>query len=510
MSEYIFATSNTRIAKNTLFLYFRMLISMLITLYTSRVVLDVLGAEDYGLYNVIGGILVLLSVLKVLVSSGTQRFINFEMGRGSSIDKLLAIFTSSLTIFAVIGAIILILAETIGLWFLNSYLIIPADRIFAANLVYQVTIISVFVSLVQIPYTSAIMAHERMDIYGYIGIGEPIVRLGLILLLPFFPGDKLIIYSLLLLILLVGVTLFYINFCKRYFEECCFKLSKDWATCRSLVSFTVWNLLETLSNSLSGQGQNILLNMFFGPVVNAARAVAYQVNGAVQGFASNFLIATFPQITKNYSAGNYEAYYKLMIRSSKFAFLVMSVLFIPICLNTDYILSIWLKTPPENSALFINLVIIGMMIRMFSEPLYTGIQATGNIKNYQIATNVVTILNLPLCYVLLQIWPEPSIVFYVTIGLAFYFVGARVYFIKILANFPATDFLIMIMTKCVIPGLVVFLPLYFVNSRLSINLASFILISLVSVIWSCLIFATLSLNKQERQFIINMIHKKRK
>lgn len=501
-------TDNKKIAKNTMFLYFRMLISMLITLYTSRVVLATLGVEDFGLYNVIGGILSLLSVLKVLVSSGTQRFLNFEMGKGASNDVLLGIFTSSLTVFAIVGALIFFLAETIGLWFLNTYLVIPADRLLAANVVYQVTIVSMFVSLVQIPYTSAIMAHERMDVYGYLGIGEPLARLGLILLMPFIPGDKLIVYSIILLLIVLGVTLFYIWFCRINFEECSFKLSKNWKTCKSLVSFTVWNLVESVSNSLSGQGQNILLNVFFGPTVNAARAVAYQVNHAIQGFATNFLIATYPQITKNYSAGNYEAFFSLMLRSSKFAFLVMSIIFIPICLNTNYILVLWLKTPPENAALFVNLVIVGMMIRMFSEPLYTGIQATGHIKRYQIFTNILMLLNLPLCYVLIKVWKEPTIVFYVTIALSIFYVISRLFFIRKQTSFPVFPFVKMLLFRCVIPATIVYVPLYYINSLLEINFYSFIAISLLSVLWCSIIFGFVSMDKNERQFVKKLIFKK--
>lgn len=486
-----------------------MLFSMLISLYTARVVLNALGASDFGLYNVIGGILSILAVLKVLVSSGTQRFLTYEMGKGASKEKLLTIFSSSLTVFFIIGAVIFILAETLGLWFLNTYIIIPEDRIFAANVVFQITIVSMFVSLVQVPYNSAILSHERMDIYGYIGIAEPLARLGLISLLPFLPGDNLITYSILLFFIFVGVTIFYVYFCRKYFEECRFRFSRDWATSKSLVSFTVWNLLETVSNSLSDQGQNILLNIYFGPIVNAARAVAFQVNSAVQAFASNFLIATFPQITKNYSAGNYESYNSLMFRGAKFAFVVLSLIFIPICLNTDYILEIWLKTPPEKSSLFIKLVIIGMMIRMVSEPLYTGIQATGNIKLYQICTNVVTLLNLPICYVLLKVWKEPTIVFCVTICLAFFIVGARIYFIKKLADFPALEFIKMIIFKCFLPFVLAYWPIHFINNLFQETMASFIGISIISVVWSCILFGLISINQNEREFIINIIRKKR-
>ena len=499
---------NKLIAKNTMFLYFRMLLSLLVSLYTTRVVLEVLGVVDYGLYNVIGGILSILSVLKVLVSSGTQRFLSFEIGKGADLQKMLSIFTSSLTVFLIIGLVIFVLAETIGLWFINSYLIIPEERTFAANVVYQVTIVSMFVSLVQIPYNSAILSHERMDVYGYIGIAEPLLKLLLIMLLPFMPGDKLITYSLLLLFVFIGVTCFYVYFCRNNFAECQLKFSKDWGTSKSLVSFTVWNLLETISNMLSDQGQNILLNIYFGPIVNAARAVAYQVNGAVHGFASNFLIATFPQITKQYAAGNFEGYYNLMIRSAKFSFIVISIVCVPIILNTEYVLVLWLKATPGNTALFIRLVIIAMMIRMVSEPLYTGIQATGIIKRYQIVMNSIALLNLPICFVILHYYRDPVIVFYVTIIISVLFVLIRAFFIKKQANFPAGLFLKILFERCLLPFCMAFLPFYFLNRFVDMTFIIFCLISIASVIWTAIVFFYFSMFLEERQFIVSLIRNK--
>lgn len=509
MSDQVNNTSNNkRIAKNTLFLYFRMLVSMLVTLYTSRVVLSALGVEDYGLYNVVGGIISIFSVLKVLVSSGTQRFLTYEMGKGSSMDVLTSIFTSSLTIFLIIGLVILLLAETVGLWFLNTYMVIPEDRLFAANFVYQVSIISMLVSVIQIPYTSAILSHERMDVYGYIGIVEPLLTLLLVCTLQYVGFDKLIAYSIMIFLVSCVSTSIYIIFCKKRFDECKFRLSKDKKMGKSLLSFTVWNLMESLSNQLDSQGQNILINIFFGPTVNAARAVAFQVDKAVQLFASNFLVAVFPQITKNYSAGNYSEYYNLMMRGAKFAFIVISILYIPIAVNTDYLLTLWLKTPPEYASLFVNLVIISMLIRMISEPLYTGIQATGNIKKYQIYTNVISLLNLPICYLLFKMYNNPAIAFYVTIGVSCFIVFSRLYFITKQTGFPVFEFVKLIGYRCLFPFCLSIIPVIYINKQVDVSVFSFLIISALSVIWSILIFSFISMNQNERMFIKRLVLRK--
>ena len=501
-------SNNKKIAKNTMFLYFRMLLSMVVSLYTARVVLNALGVSDYGLYNVLGGILTILSVLTVLVSSGTQRFLNYEMGKNASTDRLRDVFTSSLTIYIAIYIVILLLAESLGLWFVNHKLVIPDSRLFAANLVYQVTVLQLLLQFIQSTYVSAVLAHERMDVYGYIGVGEPILRLILVSSLPYCFLDKMVGYSLIVFILGISTTTFYILFCRKNFEECRFQLSFNLPQIKKMLSFTVWNLLETLSNVLSGQGLNILLNLFFGPIVNAARAIAFQVNNAVHGFASNFLIAVFPQITKNYSAGNRTEFYNLMIRGGKFSFILLSVIMIPIMLNIDYLLVLWLKTPPKQSSLFVVLVLVSELIRMTSEPLYTGIQATGNIKKYQIITNAVTLLNLPFCYVLLQIFEEPALVFYTTIGISVCFVLSRMYFIHKLTEFPSHNYAAILLFRCLIPFSIAYIPMLLLNGMLTINIYSFIIVSVAAICWTCLIFYCLSLNQQERRFIINLVSKK--
>lgn len=502
-------SNNRIIAKNTFFLYFRMLLSLVVSLYTARVVLNTLGASDFGIYNVVCGVIAILSVLTVLVSSGTQRFLNYEMGKDESIQKLTDVFCSSLTIYLAIYGLIFVLAETIGLWFVNYKLVVPTNRIFVVNIIYQITVVQMLLSFIQSTYTSAILAHERMDVYGYIGIGEPVLRLALISLLPFCFFDRLIAYSLIIFLMGLSVTSFYIWFCRKNFEECRFRISKNKEQIKRMLSFTVWNLFEALSNTLSGQGINILLNLFFGPIVNAARAVAFQVNNAVHGFASNFLIAMFPQITKNYSAGNNKEFYDLMIRGGKFAFIVLSIMMIPIILNTEFLLELWLKTPPENSALFVNLVLISELIRMTSEPLYTGIQATGKIKAYQIVTNAITLLNLPLCFFLLKIWHNPAIVFYTTIAVSVFLVISRIIFIKMLADFPSKEYIRVLLYRCLVPFLIIYLTFSFINHLFEINTLYFIFISILSIICSCVIFVLISMTKSEQIFILGFLKRKK-
>lgn len=502
-------SNNKTIAKNTIFLYIRMLLSMMVSLYTSRVVLNALGASDFGLYNVVGGVISILSVLNVLVASGTQRFLNYEMGKKAPIHKLTDIFTSSLTIYLAIYGFIFIIAETVGLWFVNYKLIVPENRIFAVNVVYQITIIQLLLTFIQSTYTSVILAHERMDIYGYIGVSEPILRLILISMLPFCILDKLVVYSFIIFVMGLCSTSFYIWFCHKRFKECRFRISRNMEQIKGMLSFTAWNLMEALSNALNGQGLNILLNIFSGPIVNASRAVAFQVNTAVHGFATNFLIAMYPQITKNYSSGNLKEFFNMMIRGGKFAFIVLSIIMFPIMLNTEYILKLWLKTPPENSALFVKLILIAELIRIISEPIYTGIQATGKIKMYQIVTNVFTLSNIPLCYFLLKIWHEPVIVFYSTIAVSTFFVISRVFFINLITDFPLKKYICVIILRCLVPFFIIYLPLHYINQQFEVSLSYFIIISILTIVFSGIVFGIISLTSNEKRFILGLLNHKK-
>lgn len=500
--------SNKRIVKNTLFLYVRMLLSMGVSLYTSRIVLQLLGISDYGLYNVVGGVVAFLGILKSLMSTGTQRFLTYEMGKGATPMRLSLVFSTSFNIFMLIGLLILIFGETVGLWFINTHLVIPDNRLHAANVVYQITLLSMLVSLIQLPFSAAILAHERMDIYGYVGLAEPILKLVLVFIMPFLLFDKLIVFAVINLVVCIIITSLFFHACRNKFAECRFSVRTDRTLFRNMLSFTSWNLLESLSNIMSSQGLDILLNMFFGTTVNASRAVAMQVKNSVHGFATNFLVAMFPQITKNYAAGDYEAYYKLMIRGAKFSFIILAVLMIPLFIYTDYLLSLWLGVYPEEAGGFARLILLSLIVSMVSEPLYTGIQATGKIKKYQIITSSLMLLNIPVCYILFKCGASAYMAFIVNLFFSSLLVLCRLFFISKATDFPTLEYIKAIVVNCFAVVIVAITPIYFVNKMLETTFYTFSVITCLSIGWSSLVFFVLSLKKSEKSFVIKLIKSK--
>lgn len=498
--------NNKRVAKNTAFLYGRMLFSMLVSLYTARVVLRTLGEIDFGLYNVVGGVITVFAILKGVISSGSQRFLCIEIGKGNT-EGLKAIFSATLTIYFFIGIIVFVLSETIGLWFVNTQLVIPEERLYAANFVYQASIISMLLSIIQLPYSSAIISHERMDIYGYIGIGEPILRLLLVIVLPFLPFDKLIAYSILVLLLSSLVSIVYIVICRIQFEECKFSFSRDKQLCKELLSFTSWNLIETVTNECNDQGQNILLNIFFGPKVNAARAVAMQVNGAIRSFAINFVIAQNPQITKYYAQSDIRMFHESIMRGAKFSFIILSMLIVPVLVNTNYMLSLWLGQIPEGATMFCQLVLISTILRMMGETLFTGIQATGKIKKYQLVTNSIIILNLPICYLFFKLGYSATVAFTLSIIVSVVFVVSRLCFLSKLTSFPIIPY-VKCMAKCIAIDVAI-LSLSFLAIRLlpSVNFVGFTIETIIIIISLFLAFWFLSISRSERKFFVSLLPK---
>jgi O-antigen/teichoic acid export membrane protein len=498
-------SNNKRVAKNTLLLYGRMLFSMLVSLYTARIVLNTLGASDYGLYNVVGGVIAVFGVFKALISTGTQRFLTFEMGKGSGEERLTAVFSTSLSIFLIIGGVIFVLGETLGFWFVNHFLNIPVGREFAANVVFQVSILAMLISVIQLPYSAAILSHERMEIYGYIGLGEPLLRLILILLLPLLPFDKLITYSILVLIVNMSASIVYIGVCSHLFPECKFRLRIDKPLFKKMMGFTIWNMLESISNMLDGQGLDILINFFFGTTVNASRSVANQVNQTVHGFASNFLVALFPQITKTYAANEFDECNKLMLKGAKFSYMILALLIVPLLLKMDHIMLIWLKNPPEDASLFCKLILIAMLIRMVTEPLYTGIQATGQVKEYQIWTSLLTLLNIPLCYVLYRRGMPAYVAFVISIGMSFVLMACRLFFVRRLINFPVREYLKCVFIDCIGVSLLAYIPLRVLSDCFENTFFNLIWISLLAVLITGCLFFVFSMTKGERQFISDIV-----
>lgn len=391
-----------RIAKNTGFLYIRMTIVMVVTLFTSRVVLQTLGVVDYGLHNVIGGVVTMLSFINSTASSATSRYLTFSLGN-SKAYRYSDVFNTAFVIHLVIAFIILILAETVGLWYVYNKMVIPAERLDAALWVYHVSVITVFVSFTQVPYNASIIAHEKMDIYAYTGLYEAFAKLGVVYLLWISPLDKLKTYSSLLFLVTLSLSLFYRWYCQKKFgEKCKLYRIRDRNLYKELLSYSGWNLIGNFASAARSQGVNLILNLFFGPAVNAARAVAYQAEAALYLFTTNFLQASRPVIIKHYAAGEVDKMLKLLYETAKFAFFLFSCLAVPFAIESDFILKLWLGTPPEYASVFFKIVLVNYMVISLTNTINIGVHATGDVKRLNLYAGSKVFIEIPVIYCLLK------------------------------------------------------------------------------------------------------------
>jgi O-antigen/teichoic acid export membrane protein len=487
-------------------LYFRMLLTMGVSLYTVRVVLNTLGAVDYGINNVVGGVVVMFSFLGNSMASASQRYFAFEIGRNDDI-QLKRTFSTTMAIYALIAIIVLILAETLGLWFLNTQMKIPSERMVAANWVYQFSVLSFMMTLLAIPYNASIIAHERMNIYAYVSIAEVILKLIIVYILVLFSYDKLKLYAILIFFVTTIITLLYRSYCKRKFAECRFPFYWDKSLFKELVSYSGWNLFGALAGVCNDQGINIILNVFWGPVVNTARGIAYQVNGAINQFVQNFMTATRPQIIKYYSSGEKEQMLKLVFQSSKLSFFLLLILSMPVLLETQFILTLWLINAPDYVVVFTRLIIIGALIDSISYPLMTTAQATGRIKRYQATVGGVMLLNIPLSYIFLKLSFPPQTVFFVSIINSIVCLFIRLNMLKTMVNFPVSNFFtIVVVPLFLITSLGLFFP-FLVLLQMQEGFLRFLIVGIVGLISSISLIYLLGLSKEEKFFIVQIIRK---
>lgn len=375
---------------------------MLVTLYTSRVILNILGVEDYGIYNVVGGVVAMFSIISGSLSAAISRFITFELGKGDII-KLKNTFSAAVTIQIILSLIVAILIESVGVWFLNSKMTIPADRMVAANWVLQFSIVTFVVNIISVPYNATIIAHERMSAFAYISIFEAIGKLAIAFLILVSPIDRLVFYSILMCGMALSVRFVYGYYCKKHFSECRYSFRWDKEILVNMFRFAGWNFFGAGSSLLMTQGVNILINMFFGVVLNAARGVANQVDNAVQQFVYNFTTAVNPQITKSYASNDLEYMHRLVCIGSKYSFFLTWFFALPILLETDIILKIWLKNVPEYASTFLRLTICISLISVISNTLVTSMLATGNIKRYQLIVGGLGMCVFPMVYIAYKI-----------------------------------------------------------------------------------------------------------
>ena len=493
-----------RIAKNTVMLYFRQILIMLVSLYTVRVVLSVLGVEDYGIYNVVAGVVTMFNFLSVAMASASQRYFSFDLGK-DDLEHLKASFSVTFQIYLLLALIVVFFAETLGIWFLNYKLVIPSNRVTAANWIFQASVVSFLFTLITTPYMASIIAHENMNVYAYVSIAEATLKLVIVYFLKILPYDKLIVYGLLLASVAFINTSLYRFYCHRHYAECHFRFVKDGKLFKEIVSYSSWNLFGSLAGMARNQGITILLNLYFGPIVNAARAVAAQVNGAVQSFAQNFSTALRPQIIKTYAAGKKDEMLCMLMYGTKIVFFLMLIICVPLFFEAPYLINLWLKNVPDHTIQFVRLVLIDLLIDSISFPIMSVVQATGKIKLYQVTVGGLLIMNLPVSYIFLIFGFPPETVFFVAILLSLIAMFLRIVITQHLISFnllkPFTKLFLLFVFLAVLVSIVPFILIRWFNS----SFFQFIMFVLLSVAWSGGVLLFIGLRKTERYALLNKL-----
>ena len=443
------SSNNKRIAKNTLLLYGRMLLMMVVSLYTSRVVLNTLGVVDYGIYNVAGGVVTMFTFLNTAMITSTQRYLTFELGTGN-FERLSLVFSTSVRIHLIIALIIVLLTESIGLWFFYNKMVVPVERMTAAMWVLQLSVVTMFIQVMSVPYNSLIIAHEDMGVFAGFSILESCLKLGIVYLLLIGNIDKLILYAILITSVQLFIRLLYTFHCGRHYEEVKSVKKVDKVLMKEMGSFAGWNLWGNLASMLMGTGVNMLLNIFFGPVVNAARAVSVQVEAAISGFSSNFMMAVNPQITKRFAQGLKDDMHDLIFRASKFTFFLLLTLCLPIIIEANCILTLWLKNVPDYSVVFLRFTLIIMMVNSLSNSMQTAAAATGKVKKYQTVVGCILLSIVPISYFALKISGTPIATYVVYLSVCTVALLARILVIKPLIELSLRQYFNRVLVRCAI------------------------------------------------------------
>lgn len=498
-------SNSSRIAKNTFYLYLRSFFVLLISLYTSRVILRVLGIEDYGIYNVVGGLIGMISFLTSSMSATYQRYFNYEMGRKNEI-ALTDIFRSSITVQLIFAIIIVIIAETIGLWFLNNKLIISPERIVAARWVYHISIISLVLSIFQAPFTALIVSNEKMDIFAVVSIIDVVLKLIIVLVLQYINYDRLIVYSIFLKCISILNLLMYVFICKKRFTVCKISLNWDKNNLKALFSFSGWGMMGSLAYTLKSQGINVLLNMFFGATINAARGISYQVLHAVSMFITSFQTSFRPQLTKSYAECNYSYMYKLYYSASKISFYLLWGLSLPIIVETSTILNLWLgDNVPEYTVVFVRIILLTALIDVYANPTSAIAYATGDIKKINILVSSINLSIVPIAYIFLKLGFGPTSTMLVSFIMTIIVQIVRLFVLKKMITFSVLTYV----KKVIVPTLSVLalsstIP-YLIKSFIKESLISSVFICFISVVSVIFFSLALGLNKDEKAFILSKL-----
>ena len=498
------SANNKRIAKNTFILYVRMLCTMGISLYTSRIILDTLGIEDFGIYNAVGGVIAVWGFINSAMSNSTSRYLTYYLGL-NNLTQLKKTFTTSLLIHLLIACIILIIAETIGLWFLYEKMNIPYTRFNAAFWVYQLTVLSSVISVLAVPYNASIISHEKMGAFAYITIIDVTIKLAIVYILYAVESDKLITYSLLLLISQILIQCVYMLYCRHKFKECTFSLKLDKSLFKEMSSFAGWSFIGNIAYVTYTHGLNLLLNVFFGPSVNAARGIAVQVQSAIVKFITSFQTAINPQITKSYAEKNYLRLYQLIHTSTRYSFYLSLFLALPVLIHTEFILDLWLKKYPEYTISFTRIMIVISMMNIFSNPCNIAAQATGTIKRYQQVEGGLLLSILPISYFALYCSFSPNSVFYINLFICIITQIARIIILHKLIKLSYAEYIKEISRILLV---IILSSLFSLSISHIITVTSFIdflLFTFTICLTNILIIFFIGIPNTEKQFILQKI-----
>lgn len=477
---------------------------MSVALYTSRVVLNMLGTEDFGIYNVVGGIVIMFSFLNSSMAVSIQRFFSYELGKKQD-SQLQKIFSTAINLHAGIAFVVLLLSETIGVFFLNSYLNIPENRLSAANWIFHFTVLSFMVSVIRTPFNAIIMAHEKMNIYAYISILEVSLNLLVAFFLSWIDADKLKLYSLLIFAVTIIVTIIYILYCLYSYSACRYILVFDKNLFRKMLGFSSWNLFGSFSLVAISQGGNILLNIFFGPIVNAARGISYQVNTAINSFVYNLQSAINPQIVKLYASGDHSGMLNLVYRGSRLSYFLLFVISFPFLFYTDFILNLWLGKVPEHASTFCRLALISTLIDSLSGCMAVAVQATGNIKQYQIIISCFLLLNLPISFCGLQFGAAPEFVFYICIFISLVGLFIRTILVTKKCGLLFSVFFSKVLLRVFIVSAVSFFVFILLFNICKNNFISFLIFTTLSLFVNMILIYWLGLEKSEQKFVSDKV-----
>ena len=493
--------NNKRIAKNTILLYVRMIVVMLVTLYTTRVVLNVLGVVDYGIYNIVSGFVAMFSFLNTSMAQGTQRFYNYEGAKDS--DNLIKVFNTSVQIQAILSIVIFVLLESFGIWYMNNKIVVPAERLLAAKYIFQFTTVSLILVIMQIPFSAAVIAHEKMDLYAFLSIFDAVMKLIIAIVLPYIGGDKLIVYgALFLLISFINIIVYYL-YSRINFSEIQFKRVFDMGLFKKMLSFSTWNVLDTFASMIRGQGLNLLLNGFFGPVVNAARGVSVHVSGALRSFSMTILSASRPQLIRAYAVGNFTRVKNLLYSICKASFILLYVLMVPIVLELSYVINLWLNNVvPDYTIPFSLLSMVDALLGIMIVPLVQIFQASGNIRKIQLTRSLVIIMILPVSWVALALGASPIAVYWITVIDAVLNYLVTLYLLKKELKFNMDNYFNEVLFKSLI--IVIFVPVlpYIVHHFMSASFMRFVLVCLSSLV-SIIILTPFVFNKAETNLLLS-------